>query len=142
MPIPPDLKKAPFIKKVVLVINKMDLKSDEEDYEIFLELSELKIPCIGLSTRTGRNLTSFVEKLYQMSDIIRIYTKMPGKEPDMTSPFVLPKGSPLEELAMKIHKDFTTKIKFAKIWGKDVYDGQMVQKDYVLQDGDVAEIHL
>jgi ribosome-interacting GTPase 1 len=54
----------------------------------------------------------------------------------------LPKESTLEDLATKIHKDFTEKLKFARIWGKDVYDGQMVQRDYLLQDGDVAEIHI
>jgi ribosome-interacting GTPase 1 len=48
----------------------------------------------------------------------------------------------LEELAAKIHKDFVKKIKFAKIWGEEVFDGQMVQRDYVLRDGDVAEIHI
>ena len=74
--------------------------------------------------------------------IIRVYTKVPGKEPDLNSPFVLPKESILEELAAKIHKDFVIKIKFAKIWGEEVFDGQMVQRDYVLRDGDVAEIHI
>ena len=52
------------------------------------------------------------------------------------------KESILEDLAIKIYKDFAKKIKFAKVWGKVVYDGQMVQKDYVLQEGDVAEIHI
>ena len=55
---------------------------------------------------------------------------------------MLPKESTLEELADKIHKDFTNKLKFAKIWGKEVFDGRMVQRDYILQDGDVVEIHI
>jgi ribosome-interacting GTPase 1 len=57
-------------------------------------------------------------------------------------PFVLPQRTTLEELATKIHKDFKNKLKFAKIWGSGIFDGQMVQKDYILQDGDVVEIHL
>jgi len=140
--IPEDLKKQPFVKKMLVVVNKMDEPEEEEDYEVFLELSEIKLPSLGTSIHTRRHLTAFIEKIYEISSIIRVYTKAPGKEPDMTAPFVLPKDSILEELAAKIHKDFTEKLKFARVWGEAVFDGQMVQKDYVLHDGDVAEIHI
>jgi ribosome-interacting GTPase 1 len=142
VPIPDDLKKPPFIKKVLAVVNKMDGTGAEEDFYVFLELSEITLPALGISIQSKRNLTAFVEKLYDISGIIRVYSKAPGKEPDLSSPFVLPKESILEELAAKIHKDFVKKIKFAKIWGEEVFDGQMVQRDYVLRDGDVAEIHI
>jgi ribosome-interacting GTPase 1 len=141
-PIPEDLKKPPFIKKVLLVVNKMDQEEDEEDYEVFLELSETSLPSLGISARTKRNLTAFIERIFHISGIIRVYTKAPGKEPDLSAPFVLAKDSTLEHLAAKIHKDFLDKLKFAKLWGRDVYDGQMVQRDYVLQDGDVVEMHI
>ena len=141
-PIPEGLNKPPFIKKMLVVVNKMDETEDEEDYEVFLELSELNLPCIGISSLTKRNLTAFVEKIYDISGIIRVYTKAPGKEPDLSAPFVLSKESTLEALATKIHKDFINELKFAKIWGGAVYDGQMVQRDYMLQDGDVVEMHI
>lgn len=141
-PIPKDLEKLPFIKKVFVVVNKMDETEEKEDYEVFLELSEIKLPCIGISTLMKHNLTAFVEKIYDISNIIRVHTKAPGKEPDLSAPFVLPKESTLEDLAAKIHKDFIKDLKFAKIWGKAVFDGQMVQRDYILQDGDVAEMHI
>jgi hypothetical protein len=48
-------------------------------------------------------------------------------------------GSTLEDLGGKIHNDFVHKLKYARAWGKSVRDGQMVQRDYVLQDGDVVE---
>jgi len=38
-------------------------------------------------------------------------------------------GSVLEELA-------------ARIWGRSVRDGQMVQKNYVMQDGDIAAFRI
>jgi ribosome-interacting GTPase 1 len=46
----------------------------------------------------------------------------------------------LEEMLaiMPEHKG-TEKLKYARVRGKGVYDGQMVQRDYVLQEGDVAE---
>jgi ribosome-interacting GTPase 1 len=140
-PVPQDLKKPPFIKKMLVLVNKLDNATDEEDYEIFLELWETKLPCIGISTRTGKNLERFVEMVYDLSDIIRVFTKAPGKKHDTNHPFVLPQESTLEDLAVKVHKDFVTNLKFARVWGKAVFDGQMVQRDHVLQDGDVVEIH-
>ncbi len=141
-PIPEDLTKPPFIKKILVVANKMDKPEDEEDFKAFLELTEVTLPCLGISVRTGKNLMAFIEKIYDLSQVIRVYTKAPGKEPDMKSPFVIPRESTLEEMAGKVHKDFVEKFKHAKIWGKSVRDGQMVQRDYIMQDGDVVEMHI
>lgn len=141
-PIPDDLKKVPFFKKILVAVNKVDEDRDEEDYRVFLELSEVSLPCMAVSTRSGRNLHSLLQMVFDELGIIRVYTKPGGKEPDMTAPFILPKGSTVADLAEKIHKDFINRLKFAKIWGKGVFDGQMVQRDYVLHDGDIAEIHL
>ncbi len=141
-PIAADLKKAPFIKKVLLLVNKVDNELDEEDYRVFLELCELRLPSIPISILAGYNLSEFLGKIYEMAAVIRVYTKSPGKEPDLTSPFVLPEESTIEELAAEIHKDFVARLKFAKVWGNSVFGGQMVQRDYVLQDGDIVEIHI
>jgi len=141
-PIAADLKKAPFIKKTLLVVNKVDDESKEADYHAFLELCGLRLPSIAVSVLGGYNLSSFLKIIYEMSDLIRVYTKSPGKEPDLNSPFVLQKESTLEDLASEIHKDFVTRLKFAKVWGKFVFDGQMVQRDYILRDGDIVELHI
>jgi ribosome-interacting GTPase 1 len=140
--IPEDLKKPPFLKKMLLLVNKADDDEDQEDYKVFLELAGMTVPSMAVSVTRGRNLAALTEKIYEMLNIIRVYTRAPGKEPDLTSPFVLPRGSKLEDLAEKIHKDFKEKLKYARLWGKAVYDGQMVQRDYVLQEGDVAEFHM
>jgi len=140
--VPGDLKKQPFIKKILVVVNKVDNEKHLEDYHAFLELAEMNLPCIWVSSRTGRNLYGLLQSLYELAGVIRVYTKSPGKEPNKMAPFVLPKMSTLEELAGKIHKDFVSKLKFAKIWGSGIFDGQMVQREYILQDGDVVEIHI
>jgi hypothetical protein len=46
------------------------------------------------------------------------------------------------DLAGKVHKDFQEKLKWAKVWGSGVYEGQMVNREYVLHDGDVVELHI
>jgi ribosome-interacting GTPase 1 len=127
---------------LLVIANKIDDQSSEENFEIFKSLLEDDWPVIPVSARTGRNLDVLKDSIYQTLDIMRIYTKVPGKEPDLTAPFVLKKGSTLEELALKIHKDFSAKLKYARLWGARVYDGQMVQRDHVLQDGDIVELHV
>jgi ribosome-interacting GTPase 1 len=127
---------------LLIFVNKLDDSKFEEDYTTFLKLSGLSLPCIGGSVRRGRNLMDLLKVFYEMAGIIRVYTRAPGKDADLTAPFVLPEGSPLEELARRIYKDFVNKLKFAKVWGKAVYDGQMVQRDHVLEDGDIVEIRI
>jgi len=142
IPIPPELTKPPFIKKSLVIVNKMDSAHDEEDFEVFLELCEADLPFVPVSAKSGRYLPELLDKIFDAAEIIRVFTKAPGKNPDLDAPFILPRNSTLEELAGKIHKDFVQKLKYARVWGKAVYDGQMIQKDHVLQDGDVVELHI
>jgi ribosome-interacting GTPase 1 len=60
----------------------------------------------------------------------------------MDTPFTLSQGSDVLYLAELIHKDFVRNLKYACIWGSTKFDGQRVQKDYVLHDRDVVEYHL
>jgi ribosome-interacting GTPase 1 len=80
--------------------------------------------------------------IFDRLNIIRVYSKTPGKKPDLSSPFVLTKGGNIADFAGKVHQDFAKKLKSAKVWGSSVFDGQMVQRDYVLQDGDVVELQI
>ena len=130
-----------FIPFIVLA-NKNDDESTEENLEIFRQLIDKHWPLLSVSTTTGRNLELFRKAVIEQLQIIRVYSKAPGKEPDLSAPFVLKKGSTLEEFAGKVHKDFVEKLKLAKVWGDGVFDGQMVQRDYILQDGDVVELHI
>ena len=127
----------------MLAVNKVDGVKEEEDYRVFLELAGTRSSRVWRSpSAKGGISTISILRIYDLAGIIRVYTKAPGQEPDLSAPFVLPRESTLEDLAVKIHKDFQEKLKYARIWGKAVFSGQMVQKDYVLQDGDVAEFHL
>ncbi len=132
------LKFIPFL----VLANKNDDESTDENLEIFRELTDNDWPMISVSTITGRNLEMLKNTLVDKLQIIRVYSKAPGKEPDLTAPFVLKRGSTVEDFAGKVHKDFVDKLKIAKVWGDVVFDGQMVQRDYILRDGDVVELHI
>jgi ribosome-interacting GTPase 1 len=130
-----------FIPLFVLV-NKNDDESSDEDFEILCELLEDDWPLLPVSATTGRNLERLKEVVFKRLEIIRVYSKPPGKEPDLSAPFVLEKGSTVADFAGKVHQDFSEKLTAARVWGSAAYDGQMVGRDHILQDGDVVELRI
>jgi ribosome-interacting GTPase 1 len=132
---------ATFIPFLVLA-NKNDDGRTDENVEIFTELLEVEWPILPISTATRRNLEKLKQLIVETLKIIRVYSKAPGKEPDFTAPFVLHEGDTLADFAAKIHQDFAEKLKSARIWGKSVFDGQMVHRDHILEDEDVVELHI
>lgn len=128
--------------KTLLVANKCDLPGAEERLEFVRELFGDRYPIQVISAETGQGLEELRTGIYRMLDVIRVYTKEPGKPPDLKAPFTIPAGSTLLDLAGLIHKDFAEKLKHARIWGTGVYDGQTVKRDHVLHDKDIVELHL
>jgi len=126
----------------LVVANKNDDHLIDENFEIFKSLLKDDWFLVNVSAKTSHNFDTLKQILFNRLEIVRVYTKTPGKEPDLGTPFVLKKGSKIEDLAAKIHKDILEKFKSARIWGKNVYDGQMVQRDHILQDGDIVEVRV
>ena len=127
---------------ILVYANKNDDESSEENFEIFRELLEDDWPMVSGSAGTGRNLEGLKSALVERLEVMRVYSKARGKEPDLSTPFVLKRGSNVSDFAGKVHKDFAERLKIARVWGEAVFDGQMVQRDHVLQDGDVVELHI
>jgi len=138
---PADARPGWLFKKTLLVVTGMDLEGAAGDLEAFQELFETDLPIVPVSTADGAGLDELGQQTFEALDIMRIYTKQPGKEVDRERPFTLPKGSSVGELARVIHKDVADSLKFARLWGASVFDGQSVKAAHVLEEGDVAEIH-
>lgn len=96
---------------------------------------------VEISTKTGAGLEELSVTMFRLLGIIRIYAKPPGKPADMSDPFTLPAGSTVMDLATAIHRELAGKLKFARIWGTGVYDGQNTQRNHVLNDKDIIELH-
>jgi len=138
----PEDEDAPYTwKKVLLVANKIDLDPGGAVFQVLQELYHEKLPAVAISA-LGQGLEELRRKIFEMLDIIRVYTKTPGGKPDMTDPIILEKGSTLEAAAASVHKDFASKLKFARIWGSGKFEGVMARRDHVLQDGDIIELHV
>jgi len=131
-----------FYKRAVFIGNKADLKEAQENCRDFLNKFSKIYPILCTSAKENLNLDSLKREIFTILDTVRAYTKAPGKTADLDDPVILPKGSTVLDFASQIHKDFVQKLKFARIWGSEKYDGQMVQRDYVLRDGDIIELHV
>lgn len=128
--------------KTLLLANKSDLPGAADRLDIVREMFAPRFTIHPLSLETGENVEPVRDALYKFLNVIRVYTKQPGKPPDKTAPFTCPIGSTVVEMAALVHRDFADKLKTARIWGTGVYDGQSVARDHVLHDGDIVELHL
>ncbi len=141
-PIGEDLSSSSDEKRVAIACNKADLSGAEKQQRVLQEEFGGRFPFVGLSAKMMTGLEPLKRKLFDLLDIIRIYSKLPGKEVDHSVPFVLPKGSSVDEMARLVHKDFLQKLRFARIWGSGKFSGQKVKKGFILSDGDVVELHM
>jgi hypothetical protein len=129
-------------KKALIVGNKLDLENAGENYSALQNKYGGQLPIIAISAREGTGLEELKLKVYQILDIIRVYTKTPGQKPDFNDPIILDRESRLDDAAAQVHKDFLAKLKYARIWGSGKHDGIMAKRDHILQDGDVIELHM
>jgi hypothetical protein len=128
--------------KTLLVCNKMDLPGADDRLEIVREMFGSRFPIHVISAEHGTGLEELRDAIYKYLNVIRVYTKQPGKPADLSSPFTCPAGSTLVDMAALVHRDFAAGLKSARIWGTGVYDGQSVKRDHVLHDKDIVELHL
>jgi len=94
---------------------------------------------VSVTTATG--LEELSAAFFNLLEIIRIYAKPPGKPVDMTEPFTLSAGATVMDLAEAIHRQLAENLKSARMWGTGVHPGQNVQKNHVLNDKDIIELH-
>ncbi|MGC9357889.1 MAG: GTPase [Anaerolineae bacterium] len=124
----------------LVVVNKTDDEMLDEDFEVLQELLGDEWTLLPLSITEERYIERLKETIFERLEIIRVYSKPPGKPTDLSAPFVMKKGGTVEEFAGQIHRDLLEKLQSARIWGTGVYDGQMVGRDHVLHDGDIVEL--
>ena len=129
-------------KRAILVANKLDAPEAGDALEVLGSVYEGRYPVCAVSSQTGQGLETLRRVIYDGLGVVRVYCKPPGENPSLKSPVVLPRGSTVVEMAESIHKDFAHRLKYARIWGSGKFDGQRVQRGYVVQEGDILELHI
>jgi hypothetical protein len=138
--LPPD--SASVVKKTLIAANKCDFPQAQENFALLQELFSDRFNFVSVSALRGDGLEELKRKIFSLLDIIRVYSKAPGKKADLNDPFALKKGSTVNDAARAVHKDFVEKLKYARIWRKALLQGQMVNRDFLLEDGDIVELHI
>jgi uncharacterized protein len=120
-------------------------KADHPDAADLLQLLELEVddrlPVLAVSATDGSGLDELRQRSLAALNVIRVYTKPPGKPADRTKPFVLKRGSTVEDLADLIHHELREKLKYALLWGvSSKFGGQRISRHHQLDDEDVVEL--
>jgi ribosome-interacting GTPase 1 len=129
-------------KKAICAANKCDMPGAAERIELLKEIIEDKMDIVPCSTETGEGLDLLLSKVFfEVLGRIRVYTRPPGKKPDFSQPFILDRGTTVIDAAREVHKEIAESLKYARVWGQSVFEGQMVPRDHVLNDGDVIAFY-
>jgi ribosome-interacting GTPase 1 len=136
-------------RRTLMAANKCDVPEALENLKILNEFFGSRFPILAVSAVSGEGLDRLRHTLFDAMDIVRIYTKIPGKRADLSSPpFVLKRGSTVLDAARAVHREFVHSLKFAKIWSSEKsrhsvkHEGQMVERTHRLEDGDILELHI
>jgi len=128
--------------RTIIVGNKSDLPQARRNFHQLGERLSPDFQTVAISAEKQEGLEELKRKIFDALEIIRVYTKEPGKKPDLKQPYVLKHGSTVLDVAAAVHRDFTSQLRYARIWGSEKYDGQNVQKNHLVEDGDIIELHM
>ena len=129
-------------KQCRLVGTKLDLPGASGNREVLEERYGERFGVSAVSGESRESVQPLREIIFAMLRLVRVYSKPPHEPPDLTKPFVLREGSTLRDFASAVHHDFAERLKFARLWGHGKFEGQRINRDYVLCDRDVIELHL
>ncbi len=126
--------------KALTILTKADLVDEEE----LKKLKGMIRPDVVVSAEKGEGIEELKEAIYQKMGFIRIFLKEVNKKPDMEEPLIMFKGCTIRDVCSKLHKDFISNFKYARLWGTSAkFDAQVIRKlDKVLSDKDILELHM
>jgi len=123
----------------IVVLNKIDTVPKTTLNKIKKKVK----PDICISASENEGIEELKEIIFDRLNYIRVFCKEVGKKADIEIPLIMRRNCTVEDMCNKLHKDFKSNFKYAKIWGNSAkFPGQMQGLKHVLLDADIAEIHL
>src|SRR3989344_1396869 len=125
--------------KKIIIFNKIDLHDDETRRKIRETLRSKKYNFVMFSAYTRGGMEDLKEKIFNSFNVIRVYTRQPGKKEDNVPVILLP-DSTLKDVAEKVLHGYSKRVKHAKIWGpSSKFGGQRIGLKHVVKDKDIVE---
>jgi ribosome-interacting GTPase 1 len=127
--------------RAMVVATKGDAEGSQARFRELEDKYGNRFDIIPVSAARRENLDGMSWAFYEHLDILRVYTKIPGKKRE-NRPIVLPEGSVVEDAASKVHKIlFVERFRSAVILREnDKIKRRTVGLNYPLQDGDVLQL--
>ncbi|MDR7485568.1 MAG: GTPase [Armatimonadota bacterium] len=139
--IPPGGARSAGEVPAIFVAAKLDAPGARDTLEVFKEFYGSRLPVLPVSAEQDVNLDHLRRAMFEMLGIIRVYSKKPGKKPDLQVPYILRRGTTVLDAAAVVHKDFAERLRYARLWRRGEIEGMMVGRDHLLQDSDILELH-
>ncbi|MBW2974323.1 50S ribosome-binding GTPase [Candidatus Woesearchaeota archaeon] len=125
----------------LIVINKREGVDEDKAYRELCKYYQIEK--VSISPFKESDIKRLKDEIWKNLDLIKIYTKEPGKRAKKDEPVCLRKGAAIEDMAEHIHKDFIRKFSFARVWGKSAkFNAMRAGLKHKLDDDDIVEVHL
>lgn len=122
--------------KCLYVYNKIDSVSIE-----FLDQLAREPNTVVMSCEMDLGIQDVVDRCWKELNLIRIYTKRKGIEPNFGEALIVRSGSTIEDVCDQIHRTMKETFKYALVWGASArHVPQRVGLSHLVADGDVVYI--
>jgi ribosome-interacting GTPase 1 len=96
---------------------------------------------LSLSTLDREAVDGLPRLLFEWLGIVRVYTKAPGKKPELEKPYTVFNGQTVGDICSLIHKDFLQNLRFARMW-RGSKKAITVSRHEAVRDRDILELHI
>jgi len=126
----------------MVAVNKVDLADGSVLERTRETLAEEGVDsAVGVSAEEELGLSTLKNRIFDELDLVRVYLRPQGGEPDYEEPVVLREGATVGDVTEKIHRDIGGSFRYAKLWGDSAkHDGQQVGEDHEFADEDVVTV--
>ncbi len=128
-------------KPFIIFITKIDLLSDKTSIKNLK--NKVKGKAIAILTHPDGmpSRDELGNIILKELGLIRVFTKSKNEKYPSERAVILPRGSTVIDLAEVIHKSFSRRFRYAKVWAERLpYSPMKVGPDFILEDMDIVEI--
>ncbi len=127
--------------KTLLIVTRGAAEGVASRLAAFHERIGIRFPVQRVELDEAPSVAELRKALFEMLDVVRVYTKRPGQPGDLRDPFTIPREATVEDLAGRVHREKAGQLRFARVWNSGSQTGRRVGKDHCLQDRDLVELH-